>query len=111
MDIEFETEGTALVACPKGRIDGLNAREFADALNHALEPDHSALVLDFSEVTYISSVGLGVVYSQAKAMRQRDAGFAVCSLPEEIHNVFRISGASRLIPVYPSRAAALAPAE
>ncbi len=108
MDIEFSTEGATLIARPSGRIDGLNAEEFAIALKLALRPEHGAMVLDFSDVTYISSVGLGVVYSQAKMMRQKEAQFSVCSLPEEIHSVFRVSGASRIIDMHASCAAALA---
>lgn len=107
MEIEFATEGSMLVASPSGRIDGLNAKEFQDSLAAAVKPEHEGLVLDFSDVTYISSVGLGVIYSQAKAMRQREAKFSVCSLPEDIHNVFRVSGASRIIDVHASRAAAI----
>ena len=52
--------GTIVVAAPVGRIDHFAAASFEQALTPLLGGADTALVLDFSGVDYISSVGLRV---------------------------------------------------
>ena len=62
----------AVIAMPVGRIDHRSAEEFEAALTPLVEAaaaDQGALVLDFSGIDYISSVGLRVLMIAAKKMR------------------------------------------
>ncbi len=108
MSISTEREGGALIAKADGRVDGVNAREFHEALEAAISPDDKCMVLDFGGVSYISSAGLRVVLLVAKTLQKQRAKMAVCSLSPSIQEIFEISGFDKIIPVYPASAEAVA---
>ena len=110
MDIEVMKENGSVVAVPKGRIDGLNAGEFGEALSKAVDDTCKILIVDFSEMVYISSAGLRAILSQAKAMRAREGRLDICAPPENILEVFKISGFDQILSIHDTRAAALAAA-
>ena len=108
MALKTEREDGTLVAQAEGRIDALNAREFQDELSGAIGDDTGSTVLDMESLTYISSAGLRVILLIAKDRRKHDSKLVLCSLPEPIREVFETSGFDQIIPIYPSRAEALA---
>ncbi len=100
-----------IVAAPVGRIDHPNAGLFEDALRPILEQSgisKEALVLDFSGVEYISSVGLRVLMAGAKQAHAQESTIAVASLQPVVAEIFAISRFNRILDVYPSVSDALA---
>jgi anti-sigma B factor antagonist len=100
-----------IVAAPVGRIDHPNAGLFEDALRPVLEQSgisKEALVLDFSGVEYISSVGLRVLMAGAKQAHAQGSKIAVASLQPVVAEIFAISRFNRILDVYPSVSDALA---
>ena len=98
--IKTERQGTVLIASTEDRIDGVNAREFQDALQGAISDDDSAVVLDLEQLTYISSAGLRVILLVAKTLQRQDKNLAVCSLSGPVREVFEISGFDKIIPIH-----------
>ena len=105
--IKTERQGTVLVASTEDRIDGVNAREFQDALQGAITDDDSAVVLDLERLTYISSAGLRVILLVAKTLQRQDKRLAVCSLAGPVREVFEISGFDKIIQTHESQPEAL----
>ncbi len=100
-----------VVAAPIGRIDHSNAGPFEDALRPVLEQSGGsgeAVVLDFSGVEYISSVGLRVLMAAAKQAHSQGSKIAVASLQPIVAEIFAISRFDRILDLYPSVADALA---
>jgi anti-sigma B factor antagonist/stage II sporulation protein AA (anti-sigma F factor antagonist) len=92
----------ATVAAPAGRIDHLSAPAFEAALTPLLDQAgarHGALVLDFSGVDYISSVGLRVLMIAAKQMRQAQATLALAALQDVVGEIIKISRFDRVLAV------------
>ena len=108
MDIHSEQQEGVLILKPHGRIDSANAHDFQQSLTAAIDDQQSAVVADFQDISYMSSAGLRAVLIVAKALRQRGARFALCSMTPVIADVFTISGFSKVITVLDSRAEALA---
>ena len=108
MEISTERDGGTVVAMPTGRMDGSNAREFQDALDAVIQDNDRALILDFGEVSYISSAGLRVLLVTAKTLQGNGAELSLCSLDDPIREVFSISGFDSIIPIHDSRGDALA---
>lgn len=107
MKVTIEREGETLVAMAEDRVDGTNASEFQQALEAAINETDRVVILDCEKLSYISSAGLRVVLLTARALQRQDSKFAVCSLSEQIREVFEISGFDKIIPVHASRADAL----
>ncbi|MCS0504673.1 STAS domain-containing protein [Ancylobacter mangrovi] len=107
MQIDRLVEGNTVVTVVKGRLDSSSSPRLDEML--AVIPDGStAVLLDFEELTYISSAGLRVVLKAAKLARSSSVALAVCSLTPQVHEVFEVSGFSSLIPIHQSRETALA---
>ena len=91
-----------VIAAPVGRID----HQSAAALETALAPllaeaagRRGALVLDFSGVDYISSVGLRVLMVAARQMREHQAALVVAALQGVVTEIFAISRFDRVLTV------------
>ncbi len=108
LTIQAKREGGTLTAAPEGRIDGANAGLFMEALEGAIEDTDTAVLLDLSKLSYISSAGLRVILQTAKALRAQEAQFALCSVKGPIREVFEISGIDQIVSIYDSEAAAVA---
>lgn len=108
MDLKTNQEQGALVAAPQGRIDGLNAHDFQEALKAAIGDDDKVVIVDFGAVTYISSAGLRATLVTAKLLRERKASFSLCALSDPIREIFSVSGFDKIIDIHPSKEAALA---
>jgi len=85
---------------PAGRIDHRSAADFEAALAPLLAEaaaGKGALVLDFSGVEYISSVGLRVLMIAAKKMREANAPLLIASPQAVVAEIFAISRFDRIL--------------
>ena len=108
MEVSTEREDGVLIANTDGRVDGANAREFQDTLEAMIEDSDRIVVLNFEQLSYISSAGLRVILLIAKSLRKRDAKLAVCSLSGSVREVFEVSGFDKIISTHASQADAVA---
>ena len=97
MELEKKYEGTRLTIALKGRLDTesaprLNA-ELAASLGGITE-----LVLDMTELSYISSAGLRSLLIAQRQMN-RQGRMVIVGARESIKDVFRITGFSELLTV------------
>ena len=90
-----------------GRIDGSNAIAFQEAIRTAVEDRDRAMIMDCSELSYLSSAGLRAVLMTAKTLSNRDVRFALCALSDNVLEIFEKSGFDKIIAIHLSKAAAL----
>jgi len=88
------------------RIDYEKSAAFRDQLFDALAARPGSLVIDFSAVLSISSVGLRALVAASKQAKAAGHQIVIAGLQPLVREVFRISGFDRLIAVYPSLEAA-----
>ncbi|HEX3377744.1 MAG TPA: STAS domain-containing protein [Candidatus Acidoferrales bacterium] len=91
-----------------GRIDNVTSAEIETSIGLALDAAPSALILDFSQVTFVSSIGLRVLLMAAKRCRKQNTPFALHSVSKPIVDLFRVSGLTEFFPIHPTRETALA---
>lgn len=84
-DIKFGDNGE--IVC-KGRLDAAQC-ELAQSFMDAVE---GASTLDFAELEYISSAGLGVLLKTQKRLAESGAGLKIINVNNHIGDVFRYSG-------------------
>ena len=99
------------VLCVHGRLDHAHAKAFETALLPLLDgcgAQGEAVVLDFSGVSYISSVGLRVLLLAAKKVKSQGGRIAVAALSPIVAEVFEVSHFSMVLKVHPTVAAAVA---
>ena len=108
MDVTTERKDGVLSVRVEGRIDGSTVFAFQEAIETAIQDGDRAVVVDCESLSYIGSAGLRTVLNIAKSVSNRDARFALCSLPDHVREIFGQSGFDTIIAIHPSRLAALA---
>jgi len=84
-EIEYGSGGE--VIC-RGRLDAAQC-EKAEGFMSGLEGPST---LDFNELEYISSAGLGILLKTQKRLAGSGAGLKIINVNNHIHDVFRYSG-------------------
>ncbi len=111
MEVSDGNVGATRVLQVRGRLDHSRAKDFEIALASRLiacTPEGSPLVLDFSGVAYISSVGLRVLLLAARQVKAQSGRIAVAALTPIVTEVFQVSHFNLVLSVYPDVAAAAA---
>lgn len=95
MEMEKKFEGTRLTMVLKGKLDS----ESAPALNAELASSLGGiteLVLDMTELSYVSSAGLRTLLT-AQRMMNRQGRMRLLGVRDSIRDVFRITGFTELL--------------
>jgi len=93
-----------------GRLDQDTAEDFQAKLESTIAESASeqpCLVLDFSGVEYISSVGLRALMIASRACRAKSGRLSMASLQPMVQEVFQISRFDKVIDTYADVPAAL----
>ena len=103
MDIDIKNFGIdELHVKTSGRLDLDSAIEYGVTVKNAVEdsPEEiKKLVLDFSEITFISSFGLKIVLELYKEMQSRQGFLVLKNIPEQIKNSFKMVGFDRFLDI------------
>lgn len=108
MNIQKTTRDGVTILAPSGRIDTTTSPRVEESVARTVDEGARDLVIDFSNVEYISSAGLRVLLVLAKRMRDLQGRLVLCSMPESVRQVFRLAGFMPLFKVEPSQEAAVA---
>jgi anti-anti-sigma factor len=92
----------------RGRLDVAGVGEVELGLTAHTVPRAKPLLLDMSEVTFLSSLGLRMLLTVAKALDRRGAKMVLLSPQQAVRQVLRLSGFDQLIPVRNDEGTALA---
>jgi anti-anti-sigma factor len=107
MEITVRKEGNAAVVSVKGRIDAITAGEFEKGLSALMAGGGYLLVLNFSDLEYISSAGLRSILSTAKQLKAKEGQMLFVGLQGTVKDVFKISGFGSIFKIYDTEGEAL----
>ena len=96
--VRLEENGGELTAFLEGEIDHHSAaalREAIDARAEQLRP--RSLVLDFGDVTFMDSSGIGLVMGRYRMMRSLEGVVTVRRVSAHIRKVMVLAGLDRLV--------------
>lgn len=100
MPLKSEYLNDTLVIYALGQIDALNAAEFERECLALIEQKPTKVIMDLSDIKYISSAGLRSILSVAKGLRAAGGEISFCGLSRMAKEVFNISGFIKIFPVY-----------
>jgi anti-anti-sigma factor len=90
------------------RIDTATSADVERHIATVLDQQAAALVLDFTQVVFVSSFGLRVLLMVAKRCRKQNTRLALHSVPKQIVELLSLSGLTQFFPMFATREAALA---
>lgn len=91
-DVAREGDGTVRLI---GRLDASQV----DAARSALDAVETSCTVDFSELEYISSAGLGVLLSVQKRLSKSGQSLRLTRLNQHIREIFRIAGFDKVFEI------------
>ena len=97
MSVRTETNGKILTAYLDGEIDhhsAKNMRETIDAAIAELMPE--MLVLDFKDVSFMDSSGIGLVMGRYKELKKCGGELHIINTTPHITKVMKLAGIERL---------------
>ena len=106
MQITSSKSGALNVATLEGRLDTATAAEAEATLIGMLAAP--GMVLDMTQVRYVSSAGLRILLKLAKEAKAKGAAYSLVGLQPAVREVFEISGFDKLIPYDATLAEAVA---
>jgi anti-sigma B factor antagonist len=90
-----------------GEVDASNSVLLDQSMQEILEQGTTFLLIDGSQLSYISSAGLGVFMSYLDDFSEQGIRFAIFGLNEQVTEVFKILGLDRLIHLAPDKSTAI----
>ena len=91
MEVIITTEDKVTTASLIGRLDTMAAQEIAPQMDELKNAD-GTLILDCSELSYISSSGLRIFLTLRKAAVEKGSKVIVRSINNDIRSVFMMTG-------------------
>lgn len=110
MQIAETRDGAVLTLRPSGRIDHATVDAFHEALAPYLTGCTSgghSIALDFSDISYVSSVGLRALLIASKKIAAQDGRIVIAAMQPTVGEVFRISRFDTIMPSFDSVDAAV----
>jgi anti-anti-sigma factor len=104
---ELSRAGTVVLAV-RGDVDLHVAGELKGRLTETADDGGSKVVLDLSHVTFVDSMGLGVMLGSMKRLRAHGGELHLVVAGPELRRILEITRLDRILPLHETRADALA---
>ena len=99
--IRLEKHEDILIVYFSGEIDSLNVLNYRNVLASEIESHvYKVVLMDFNEVTFMDSSGIGVVIGRLKKIQNRDGKVCITNVNKRVDKVFTLSGLYKIITVY-----------
>ena len=82
----------------EGRIDTLTSQDLEKEINDELG-NFESLILDFTDVEYISSAGLRVLIATQKKLKEDNIPFIIKNVNDTVNEIFKMSGFDKILKI------------
>ncbi len=98
MPVIIKSKGDILFALIKGEIDHHTAPNIRESIDDAILMYETAkrLVIDFSEVTFMDSSGIGLVMGRYRLLSEKSKSLLIDNLSERDYKIMKMSGIEKL---------------
>ena len=91
-NVNLRGVGSVSVIDVKGYLDAHTAPELENIFNKLLDERQFKVVVNFDELKYISSAGLGVFMAYVETMRENKGDIKFTNMKENVYNIFDLLG-------------------
>ncbi|HEY9116345.1 MAG TPA: STAS domain-containing protein [Roseivirga sp.] len=99
IDIKKEQENNYLLISVEGDADASSAINLDKVIREAFDENHHNILIDCTNLNYISSAGLGVFMSYIEEISSNSVNFILFGLSEKVLKVFAILGLDQLLTI------------
>lgn len=87
-----------LTVTVKDRVDTITSEDFKKEIFDEIG-NFNSLILDFSQLEYISSAGLRVLIMIQKKLNEDDVDFVIINSNDQLKEIFTMSGIDKLLTI------------
>ncbi len=88
---------------PEGILDGTKASDFRGNIERHIADGAQIILIDFKNVTFMDSSGLGTLVMSLKTVRNADAKMFLCSINEQVQMLFELTSMDRVFEIFDNR--------
>jgi anti-sigma B factor antagonist len=103
MDISEDRKAGSVILALSGKLDATTAKTLEEKILGVINSGAQRLVLDLSQLEYVSSSGLRVFLLAAKRLQGINGKIVFCGRQDHIRQVFDLAGFSSILSIYGSR--------
>ena len=97
MSVEIKVSGETVTAYLSGELDHHSARAMREAIDNAVELNMpSRLVLNFRNISFMDSSGIGLVMGRYRNLAKSGAELHITGASEQIHKMLKLAGIEKL---------------
>lgn len=86
-----------------GYLDAHTAPVLENDLTKLIDKNQFNIVVDFDELAYISSAGLGVFMAYIEKIRENNGDIKLAGMSEKVYNIFDLLGFPLLYEIYDTK--------
>lgn len=98
MDIQKNYNEKELTIEIGDRVDTVTAPDLENEINDEMG-NFNSLILDFTNLEYISSAGLRVLVSTQKKLKSEDIPMTIKNVNDTINEIFKMSGFDKILKI------------
>jgi len=107
VDVTEEQNGDGTVLKITGRLDAISSPGTEKKVFECINNGQHQLLLDFSDVEYLSSAGMRMLLSTTKKLKTLNGKLVVCSVNMNVMDVLKMSGFDHVLELVQNREEAL----
>jgi anti-sigma B factor antagonist len=88
---------------PSGILDGVSVNQLRREISDIVESGATIVLVDFQDVTFMNSSGLGALVSTLKVVRSAGAELFLCSLSDQVKIIFQLTKMDRVFKTLANR--------
>lgn len=107
MELQFKQKDSFTIVYVSGRVDTTNYNEFEKQVSEKTYETNENVIINCSELNFISSSGLRVFLMTQKKLTATGRKLKLCNMQPAIKEIFDISGFSQIFEIHDTEEEAL----
>ncbi|WP_313933797.1 MULTISPECIES: STAS domain-containing protein [unclassified Calothrix] len=87
----------------KGIINSATSQDLRQRLNELIEKGAKIVLVDFQDVTFMDSSGLGALVLAFKTLRAANRQLVLCSINEQVRILFELTSMDKVFEIFASQ--------
>lgn len=100
LEIKVEEIDKIIILRLLGRLDAASSSILQDKLNIFINEKKYTLLLDFSNVDYLSSAGLRILLAFTKKCKENKGRLGIFSVTDDVMEVIKLTGFDKILNIY-----------
>lgn len=103
LNIEFSQQDPFVIIHLEGRLDATTSPVLEKQLADQLQVKGAKLIIDFTQVDYLSSAGMRLLLSISKKAKANESKIAFCCINDEVMEIIKMAGFERILSIFSSQ--------